>query len=399
MKVLLVHNFYGSSAPSGENSAVEEERRLLTRGGVDVETLFTSSDSIRGKGVLGLLEGGVATPWNPRTKALLASKLQAWTPDVVHVHNTFPILSPSIFHYLRAAGLPVVMTVHNYRLLCSAGTLSRDGRACAECFDRLSPVPGLVHGCYRSSRIATLPVYMMIELHRYLRTWARCVDRFIVLSDFQRSLLARAGVSDSRMVIKPPSYIDAPTQVEWDRRDGGVAYVGRLSSEKGVAVLLEAWKALGASAPPLDIVGDGDVASELKAYCSRERLRDVTFHGALPHEAAIKVMSKSKLLVIPSLAYEGFPMVVREAFALGVPIVGTDHGSLKTLVRDGMDGALLPPGDATALARRISELWSNDATLQAYGASVRLRFEQEMGEKTNLQQLLSVYRSAREGLS
>ena len=217
MKVLLVHNFYGSAAPSGENEVFEAEKALLQARGHEVETFTRHSDEIRNKGLPGTVQAALATPWNPFMSRALKQLVERVMPDVVHAHNTFPLLSPGIFHAIgkRAAR---VLTLHNYRLFCPAAIPLRNGRVCTDCLTACSSLPALWHGCYRGSRLATAPLAFSVALHRMLGTWAHQVDAFITLSDFQRELMVNVGLPADKTHVKPNFYSGSPAVIPWQER-------------------------------------------------------------------------------------------------------------------------------------------------------------------------------------
>ena len=239
MKILLVHNYYGSAAPSGENQVFEAERALLRQRGHRVREFVRHSDEIRGQGVWGAVKGACAVPWNPCSVVAIRRAVDAFQPDIVHVHNTFPLISPGIFPAIghRAAR---VLTLHNYRLFCPAAIPLRDGRVCTDCLAARSSWPALRHGCYRHSRLATLPLAFSVALHRTLNTWTQQVDAFIALSDFQRQLMTQSGLPAARVYVKPNFYPGHPQPVPWPDRQDYAVFAGRLTAEKGVETLIRA---------------------------------------------------------------------------------------------------------------------------------------------------------------
>jgi glycosyltransferase involved in cell wall biosynthesis len=249
IKILLLHNFYRSASPSGENQVFEMERALLERRGHQVEVLTRHSDEIAGQGMRGAIKGAASTPWNPFSARELRKRIASFGPDVVHVHNTFSLLSPAVFPAAR--GTARVLTLHNYRLFCAAAIPMRDGRVCTDCLDQRSVLPALRFGCYRGSRVATVPMAASIALHRCRGTWNKDVEAFIALSEFQRHRFVDAGLPTERVHVKPNFYPGNPVMVPWRERADRVVFVGRLSAEKGVRTLLRAWAQWGERAPPL----------------------------------------------------------------------------------------------------------------------------------------------------
>ncbi len=393
MRILLVHHFYGSGAPSGENLAFGLERDLLVRAGHEVRTFTRHSDDLRRRGWVGTALGGAATPWNPFAAAALRREALAFRPDVVHAHNTFPLLSPAIFPALRGLAARV-LTLHNYRLLCPAGIPVREGRACTECLDRRSVLPALRHGCYRGSRAATLPLALSVALARARGTWRRHVEAFIALTTFQRDLLAASGLPAGRLHVKPNFYPGTPAVRPFEARAGAV-YVGRLSAEKGVADLLEAWRAWGLAAPPLRVVGDGPLRPALEASARAAGL-PVTFLGQRAPAEAEAEIAAARLLVLPSVCFEGFPMVLREAFALGTPPAVSDLGPLPSLVRHGEEGVVFQAGRPASLLERVRQAWHTPGALPAMGAAARRAYQARYAEAENLRLLLAIYQRALE---
>jgi glycosyltransferase involved in cell wall biosynthesis len=391
-RVLLAHSYYGASAPSGENLIFEAERDLLAARGHDVCTFTRRSDGLRAAGVRGLVLGALGTPWNPLAARELRRALRAARPDVLHVHNTFPLLSPAVFHAARGLPAAIVLTLHNHRLYCAAATLARDGAPCTACLDRRSVLPALRHGCYRASRLATAPLAASIALHRRLGTWD-AVDAFVVLTEFARDLAVRAGLPRERLHVKPNFHPDPPAVVPWAARRPVVLYVGRLSAEKGPRVLVEAWRRWGAAAPALEIAGDGPERAALEARAAG--LANVRFLGTLaPAEVAAR-LGRARLLVVPSTCFEGFPLVVREAFAAGVPVAASRLGALPAIVEEGRSGLLFAPNDPVDLARAVARAWADEPGLAALGAGARAAFEARYTADASHEALVAVYAAAR----
>ena len=395
MKIVLAHNFYGSEAPSGENHVYLEESRLLREAGHHILEFTRNSDEIRAAGYWGMIRGGLSTPWNPFAAVKLRQLIKREQPDVLHVHNVFPLLSPAILH--AAAGLPtaIVLTLHNYRLFCAAGIPMRDNQVCTRCLDEHSVLPALRYGCYRGSRTATVPLAAMISLHRRLGTWHRTVDAFIALTPFQRDTMVGAGLPKSLVKLKPHFYRNPPSPVMWSARDHQVVYVGRLGAEKGVEFLIRAWQLWGEGAPRLDLIGDGPERGALEEMVRASgQGRYVSFRGQLSFSETQRHISRARLLVIPSLSFEGFPMVIREAYALGVPVAGSRLGSIPGIVVDGKTGRLFRPGDALDLYRTLRELWDAPLLLEQMGKRARTEFEARYTAERNHATLMEIYQSA-----
>ena len=506
MRILLVHNYYGSSAPSGENQVFEAERAMLERHGVKVDVFTRHSDEIRigeverkgGGGqwtcrflskvrkLHGLIKGAVCTVANPFAARALRQKIREFKPDVVHFHNTFPLISPLAVRAAKKSGAKVVMTLHNYRMVCAAGIPMRCGKVCRECFscaanssispsidrltdcqiDRLSSsyqsvnpsinqsvnlsiLPALRHRCYRGSLLATVPLAINIWLYR--KWWARWVDRFIVLSEFQKKVMTECGLPEEKIVVKgnfvggaeygPRSSFcksGEDTASPLSSQRSGVVFVGRLSDEKGVKTLLKAWRMLnrssrstidrltdcridrlssshqsvnpsigqsvnqsiGQSVNPsirqsvnqsiLTLIGDGDQRAE---YESLAKELNVRFLGKVSHERVLEELAKAKLLVMPSECWETFGLVVVEAAMCGTPAVVSDLGALPGIVKKLGVGRVVTAGDAEALAKGMKELFDcsdcSDCSIGRFNLA-------EFGEERNYTELISIYRSRTE---
>lgn len=393
MRILLTHNYYGSAAPSGENQVFEAERDLLRRRGNEVAEFVRHSDEIRGKGIYGVLAGALSVPWNPWSVAAMRRNLDASLPDVVHAHNTFPLISPGIFHAIgcRAAR---VLTLHNYRLFCPAAIPMRGGAVCTECMDRCSSIPAMMHGCYRNSRMATAPLAFNVWLQRALGTWTKQVDAFVALTEFQRERMIEAGLPAELVHVKPNFYPGSPSTVPWADRRSSVVFAGRLTEEKGVLALVNAWLQWGEVAPELRIVGDGGLRRELERLAASAPHVPIRFLGQLSGAAAQDEIAQAKLLVLPSECFEGFPMVVREAFAFGTPVAVSALGPLPSIVQNGENGVLFAPGNPASLLEVVRGVWDLKSGLERMASGARRSFDCLYTEEMNYMMLMEIYRQA-----
>ena len=366
---------------------------LLESKGHEVELFSRHSDTIRARPVLGRIQGALATPWNPFSYRAIRQVVDDFKPDVVHVHNTFPLLSPAIFYAIgnRAAR---VLTLHNYRLFCAAAIPLRNGKVCTECLDKRSVMPALNYGCYRDSKVATLPLAVSISLHRRLATWNRQVEAFVALTEFQRDQMVNAGLPADRVAVKPNFYPGQPRTVPWAERARQVVFVGRLGVEKGVDLLVEAWLAWGESAPQLVLIGDGPLKHQLCETVKKAGVNNIRFEGQVEPEQACQWIARSQLLVLPSVWFEGFPMVLREAFAFGTPAAVSELGPLPGLVGKGVAGITFRPGDLEDLRNTVACLWQDQSRLEQMGRAARTEFEAKYTEEANYEQLIGIYNGA-----
>lgn len=391
MRILLAHNFYGSAAPSGENQVFEAEKALLQSRGHELAEFTRDSDEIRGQGIWGAIKGAAATPWNPWAARAIRQVVARFRPDVVHVHNTFPLLSPAIFHALAGTGVARVLTLHNYRLFCSAAIPMRAGKVCTDCLDRRSVLPALQHGCYRNSRLATAPLALNVALHRAAGTWTNEVDAFIALTEFQRERVVDAGLPASRVHAKPNFYPGSPVVVPWAQRKPYIVFAGRLTAEKGVATLVRAWQLWGQDAPELRVLGGGELRGELERMAAGLPVR---FMGQLSAAEAQQQIAEASLLVLPSECFEGFPMVVREAYAFGTPAAVSNLGPLPSIVKQGESGVVFEAGKPASLLEALRHAWCTSGLLEQLGRGARAAFEAHYTEDANYATLMAIYGKA-----
>lgn len=393
MRILLVHNYYGSSAPSGENRVFEAERALLERHGHEVATYVRHSDEIRTGGVWartwGKVKGAFCTIGNPFAAWAVARKCRAFKPDVVHFHNTFPLVSPlAVWAASRYA--PVVMTLHNYRTMCAAGVPMRNGKVCSRCLDKRRVWDSIGHRCYRDSLLATLPLAVNIALYR--RLLSRWVSRFIVLSGFQKRKMVECGWPEEKIVVKGNSVETGRRGVSDGGRTNQILFVGRLSDEKGVATLIEAFRMVSrcgdmARALKLVLIGDGERRG---AYEALAKGLAVEFWGGQSSAVVRKAMAVSRALILPSEWWETFGLSAVEAMAEGTPCVVSDLGALPDIVRNGRLGEVFAAGDATSLADAIGRLLSRP-DYDELRRAVRYEAETRHSEEANYRRLMEVY--------
>jgi glycosyltransferase involved in cell wall biosynthesis len=386
--VLLLHNRYRSAYPSGENAVVTDEARFLEEAGCAVRLLETRSDDIAGWPLPRRACVPLGVVWSRRGYRLAAAAIRDFRPDVVHVHNTFPLLSPAVLWAARRSGAAVVQTLHNFRLLCPAGSLFHDGRVCERCLGR-SQLPALVHGCYRGSRAATAPLALENELHRLAGTWLRCVDVFVAPSRFARGKYVEAGWPEARIVVKPNTAPDVRAHAAaWH---GSFAYVGRLGPEKGTDLLFDAWRtAFPDGGPGLRVVG----ARAADAGAVAAGLRGVEFHGNVDRMRAVSLVAGARALIVPSRLYEVFPRVIVEAYALGVPVVATRVGPLPEIVEHGRTGLVVDPAGPDELAGLLLALAVSDDVARELGRGARAAYERTYSPERTTAQLLAIYERA-----
>ncbi len=389
MRVLIAHSRIGTAAPSGENVVVDVEQRLLQSRGHEVFVFERANDILLKEGVRGAVAAAVSAPWNPCAVSQLRNEIRRFRPDVVHVHNTFPRLSPAIFR-APPPGVARVHTLHNYSIYCAGGLPLRQGRPCTLCLEQHSVLPALRYGCYRQSWLATIPRAATVALHRSLRTWQQHVEAFIALTHFQKDLLVAAGLPVEKMHVRPNVFLGSPAIVEAHQRGGYALFAGRLSEEKGVRLLVEAWLELGACAPPLRIAGDGPQRQQLQERAPAS----VSFLGTLSEKEVCEQIANATLVVVPSVVYEGFPLVVRESFAFGTPVLVASVGPLPEIVRHGQAGALFEGGNSSSLAAAVTRIWDDAGGRKALADAGRAVYNAEIAEEQGYRSLIDIYLAA-----
>ncbi|HZV62438.1 MAG TPA: glycosyltransferase [Methylophilaceae bacterium] len=377
MRVLLAHNRYQQAG--GEDAVLAEEHQLLVRNGVEVELYEQDNKRIE---TMPAMQVAVDTIWSRRTVSEIGERIQRFQPDVIHVHNTFPLISPSLYFAAAKYGVPVVQTLHNFRLFCAQAMFMRNGAVCEDCIGKL-PWRGVTRRCYRESGPQSAVVVSMQGIHRWLGTYRNKVTRYIALNKFCRDKFIEAGLPADRIVIKP-NFIDLPSPLSAQR--GGGLFVGRLSPEKGIATLAQAIRQYEAA--QIDVIGHGPQDEELKG------LSGARLMGFMKGEEIYGRMAHAAYLVMPSIWYENFPRTLVEAYACGLPVIASRLGAMAELVKDGETGLLFTPGNAAELAERLRWADSHPAEMRRMGEAARREYEANYTSEINFRQLMHIYDEA-----
>jgi glycosyltransferase involved in cell wall biosynthesis len=388
MRVLLVHNRYQQRG--GEDVVVENETALLQSKGHTVRLVAADNNDI------GALKSKFSTAlgsiFSTDSRELVSNEIRSFCPDIVHVHNTFPLLSPSVYYACADAGVPVVQTLHNFRLICPSAILSRERQICEDCVRKRFAWNGILHKCYRGSVAGSGVLATMIAVHRLLGTWKERVSAYIALTQFAMQKFVEGGLPKDKLFVKPNFVFPQP---ERGKRSGNYAlFVGRLAPEKGIETLLRAWKTLPQDRV-LKVVGDGPLSKEVLSAC--EQQRNIECLGRQPKAAVHDLMDSAAFLVFPSEWYEGFPVVIAEAFAKGLPVVASNLGSAAELVSHGKTGLLFPTGDATELAKAAQWAFTNGSEMAHMSDAARAEFESKYTADHNYSQLMQIYSAVMKG--
>lgn len=376
-RVLFVHNAYQHRG--GEDSVVDAEIALLENRGHDVTLYLRDNTDIP---AMGAAEIARDTLWSRRTWRELRARLRQDRPDVIHAHNTFPLISPSLYWIAESEGIPVVQTLHNFRILCLNGLFLRKGNVCEDCMNK-TPWRGVTRGCYRDSRAASAGLAAMLVLHRGLGTFTHKVARYIALNEFCRRKFIEGGLPSERLVVKP-NFVDFDVPVAKPR--AGLLFVGRLSTEKGVETLARAMAAFPAA--PLRVAGDGPQAAVFDGVAGVTRL------GRLPAPRVREEMARALALVVPSICFETFGLVVVEAFACGTPVIVSNIGALADIVQEGVTGLLFEPGNAQDLAEKVAWALARPNQMAEMGRRARSHYEAEFSADVNYHRLIEIYTEA-----
>jgi len=387
-RILSVYNRYLTRG--GEDEIFDSELALLRRHDqvvIPVTESVSQPHSLRQ-----LVRSGTDVVWSRQWHKRFLRLMHESKPDIVHIHNTFPVMSPSVCYAARKAGAAVVHTLHNYRLVCPNAICFRNGHPCQDCLGRATPWPGILHACYRDSRLESAGVAAMLTAHRILKTWERQVDAYIALTQFERSVLIRGGLPAERVYVKPNFVYPDPGPRE---RDGDFClFVGRLATHKGFPTLVRAWKHL--SGIPLRVVGTPTSATEERNVSASTAVSsDIELLGMVSRDQVFDLMKGARLLVFPSECYETFGLTIVEAFACGVPVIVSRLGAMADLVEDGLTGLHFTPGDSDDLAKKVKWAWTQREQMAIMGREARREYESKYNAEVNYEMLLDIYARAR----
>jgi len=379
MKILLCHNRY--QQPGGEDRVFEDEGSVLERHGHEVFRFIMHNDSIADISKVRLV---AKTFWNREAAKQLDEMVRQKRPQVMHCTNTFPLISPAAYQVAKDHGVGVVQSIHNYRMLCPKAQFVREGQVCEKCLGKRFAWPAIYHGCYKESRPATTVVAAMTSYHRLRKTWDQLVDRFIAPTQFVKDKHIEAGFDADKIAVKP-NFV-SPDPGPGSGAGNHAAFVGRLSPEKGIDTLLEAWQRLDGEIP-LRIAGDGPLAASVQQAAESDSR--IQWLGQIDKEQVEKLLGEARCLIMPSVCYETFGLTIVEAFAKGTPVIASDMGAMKELIRDGENGFLVEPGNAEQFANKINLVFSTGAEALRKGA--RNEYEQRYTADANHAWLRDIY--------
>lgn len=392
MRILMLHNRYQMS--SGEEAVVKAEQMLLESNGHQVKLLEVDNSQI--EGALGKVNAAFNAVYSRSSKQSVREAISKFRPDIVHVHNFFPLLSPSVYFACNEAGIPVVQTLHNYRILCAIASFYRDGRICEDCLGKPFGWPAVIHQCYRGSRVGSAAVSAMASVHHWLGTWTERVNAYICLTEFARQKFIQGGVPANKLFVKPNFVYPQLQSLKVDSPSLGcepyALYVGRLYQEKGINTLLTAWKNLDITLK-LKIVGEGPLTQQV--IDESQPISGIELLGKQPFEKVCQLIANAQFLIVPSEWYETFGLVVIESFSAGTPVLASKIGALAELINPGQNGLQFRPGDAEDLAAKIKWALAHPEELAQMGQRAYADFKEKYTPEKNYHQLINIYKGAR----
>lgn len=379
--VLIVHNYY--QIPGGEDVVVKNEKHLLEKHGHKVITYERHNSELKNMPKVRKILLLFSSIFSIKTYGDVKKIIKEQKINVVHVHNTIHLISPSVYYAAVKCGIPIVQTVHNFRLMCPGATFFRNDQVCEACVKN-GLGNAIKYKCYRNSRIETMICVIGNLFHRLMGIYRKIY--YICLTDFNKNKLLQLRQIKPQNVFVKPNYsekMDFPV-LKYAERKSQILYAGRFDETKGMDVLLKAWKLLGQQAPQLVLCGTGPLESVVKEYIEKEKLEKVIMKGFLPNEEIKKLMSESKALVLPTKWYEGFPMTMVEAFSVGTPVIGTDLGNVGSLIENGKTGWKFVLNSAESLADCVLNI--HDIVDDVYET-----FQKKYTEEKNYMQLKAIY--------
>lgn len=387
MRIAFCHNFY--QQPGGEDQVFRDECAMMEDHGHSILRVTKHNDEIKQMSKLSLVK---KTFWNKQTYNELSQSFDEFRPDIVHFTNTFPLISPAAYKAARDAGAAVVQSLHNFRMICPGSVLYRKGSVCETCIKKTFAIPAIYRKCYRDSLFASAVTAGMNAWHKVFGTWRKYVNRFIALTHFTKQKFVDGGFCADRISVKQ-NFVSEIPNIRVEQKNNRALFVGRLSKEKGVDVVLQSWKQIDAEIP-LDIVGDGPLEDEVKR--ATVELPHITFHGRVPHDRVKEMMARAAVQIVPSTSYETFGLVVIEAFAVGTPAIVSDHGSLAELVESGQTGLKFAPGNPEDLAQQVKRIFDAPDLRAQMGQKAQDEFAAKYTRAKNYEILEEIYLQALE---
>lgn len=382
-RILVVHNYY--KIPGGEDTVVQNEMKMLEDAGHYVMLYARHNSELEQMSKIGKLCLPLTTIFSVRTYRDIKKIIRENKIDVVHVHNTLNLISPAVYYAALRCKVPVIQTIHNFRLLCPAATCYRDGKICEDCIEKNLGC-AVKHSCYRNSKIETLACVMVLRIHRIAGIYKKLF--YICLTEFNKQMLLKQGqIKPTQIFVKPNTVVENPTYPIVKKRKDQFVFAGRLDELKGIEILLEAWKKMGNTAPTLIVCGTGPKETWVRKFVKENHLMQVELRGFVSQDAVKEIMAESKGMILPTQWYEGFPMSIVEAFSVGTPVIGSDIGNVGSIIVNGVNGRKFTPSSSDELVECVRNMnVSNDSVFRYYS--------ENYAQEINLDQLCEIYEKA-----
>jgi len=385
MRLLIGHNYYQQSG--GEDFLFKTQTKMLKDFGHEICLYERHNNEIK-PDLLAKLRQSLELRWSTRSYDEIRQLIRSFKPQLVHFHNTFYVTTPSVIYACRDEGVPVVLSLHNFRLMCVNGLFFRDNKPCEDCLTK-GWTQGIVHQCYRHSYFSSAMAADMVQYHWRRQTWTQHVDQFIVATDFSRQKHIKAGIPADKISVLPHSVESPASVVDAAQRGGYALYAGRLSEEKGIDFLIKAWE--GMTDIPLYVMGTGPRKEAIEQLIKDRGYTHIKMLGFMKRDEYVDVMSKANFLIVPSLCYDNFPMVVAEAYSYGVPVVASRLGTLVGCVDEGINGMLFEANQAEDLRAKCRQLMGDTTKRASMSAFARQKYEHEFTPAINYQALTAIY--------
>jgi glycosyltransferase involved in cell wall biosynthesis len=381
----MLHNYYQQQG--GEDNSFASEVKILREHKHEVFIYTRHNDELKNMSVL---IGGIKAFWNSETYKALTRLICEINPDIAHFHNIFPLISPAGYFAAKISNVPVIQTLHNYRFICPGALFFRKNRICEDCLGKHLFWPGIMHACYRKSRPSTAIVSLMNSLHFMIGTWENKVDAYIVLTDFFKEKFVKGGLPAEKIFNKPNFVEDFHklSKNDFKKRGKGGAFVGRLSKEKGIETLLEAWEILEEKIP-LIIIGEGPL--EEKVVKASQKCSNIIWLGHQKFENVLNFLEQIEYLIFPSQWYEGMPRIIIESFMHGTPVIASNLGAMSTMIEHKRTGLFFESGNSHDLAVKV--LWAHEhpEAMARMGREARKEYEAKYTPESNYNKIMNIY--------
>ncbi|MBF0384962.1 MAG: glycosyltransferase family 4 protein [Candidatus Omnitrophica bacterium] len=388
MKILLGHNYYQNSG--GEDLVYRDEVSLLRSNGFEVLEFTRNNDYFESLSIPGKIKALFNLGWSNKSYSDIKKSIRAFKPDIAHFHNIFYHLTPSVYSACKEEGVPVVQTLHNFRIFCSNGLMLRRGLNCEICLE-LPSFKAVFHRCYRSSAFLTYLIYQMLIKHNKKKTWHEQISTFIALSEFSREKFVRFGIKEEKIMVRPNFVFPTDVDVPLPKKKGGYAlYMGRMSGEKGVEKLIEAWREI--KGIPLYLAGNGPEEEFYFRLVKEKNISNVKFLGYIDGSEKINLLREARFIVVPSLCYENSPRIISEAFSMAVPVIANKTGSLIEIISDGKTGLLFDIRINGDLKEKAEALWDNDTLINKMSQNAFNEYRIKYSPQASFNMLCDIYK-------